>query len=170
MASQRGQRSNAPFTPEQETLIILELGALRNCLAVRRTFKLHYGLSQGKGSPKRYWRVKDYRKCLCWVFGLRWHDVEKCVRHIRDRAREPALPKSAANLKEGSTDWEWTGVEISETFYEMSKPNNEKYIILFPYFCSFVGLRFNIKKTFQQKNSVYQNSVANVWRNYWPKL
>ena len=35
---------------------------------------------------------------------LYYADVEKCVRHIRDRAREPALPKSAANLKEGSTD------------------------------------------------------------------
>ena len=40
-------------------------------------------------------------------------------------------------------------------FYEMSKPYNEKYIIVFKYFCSFIGLRFNLKKTFQQKDSVY---------------
>ena len=39
-------------------------------------------------------------------------------------------------------------------FYEMSKPNNEKYIIVLKYFCSFIGLRFNLKKSFQQKDSV----------------
>ena len=44
-------------------------------------------------------------------------------------------------------------MEISEIVYEMSKPNNEKYIILFKYFCSLIGLRFNLKKTFQQKDS-----------------
>ena len=31
-------------------------------------------------------------------------------------APEPALPKSAVNLKEGSTDWEWTEMEISKMF------------------------------------------------------
>ena len=46
-------------------------------------------------------------------------------------------------------------MEISELFYQMSKPNNEKYIIVFRYLCSFIGLRFNLKKTFQQKDSVY---------------
>ena len=46
-------------------------------------------------------------------------------------------------------------MEISEMFYEMSKPNNEKYIIVIKYFCSFIGLRFNLKKTFQQKDSVW---------------
>ena len=45
-------------------------------------------------------------------------------------------------------------MEISEIFYEMSKLNNEKYIIEIKYFCSFIGLRFNLKKTFQQKDSV----------------
>ena len=45
-------------------------------------------------------------------------------------------------------------MEISEMFYEMSKPYNEKYLITFKYFCSFIGLRFNLKKTFQQKDSV----------------
>ena len=45
-------------------------------------------------------------------------------------------------------------MEKSEMFYQMSKPNNEKYIIVIKYFCSFIGLRFNLKKTFQQKDSV----------------
>ena len=45
MPPQRGQRSNAPFTQEQETWIIMEFGALHNCLAVRRTLK---GLSLEK--------------------------------------------------------------------------------------------------------------------------
>ena len=38
----------------------------------------------------------------------------------------------------------------------MSKPNNEKYIIVLKYFCSFIGLRFNLKKAFQQIDSVYE--------------
>ena len=36
------------FLLHQEIWIILEFGALRNCLAVRRTFRLHYGLSLRK--------------------------------------------------------------------------------------------------------------------------
>ena len=59
-------------------------------------------------------------------------------------AKEPVLPKSAANFKEGTIDWERTGMEISEMFHEMSKPYREKYIIVFKYFCSFIGLRFNL--------------------------
>ena len=49
------------------------------------------------------------------------------------------------------------GMEINERFYEMSKPNNEKYIFVFKSFCSFKGLEFNLKKTVQQKDSVYLN-------------
>ena len=67
---------------------------------------------------------------------------------------ELALPKSATYLKEGSTDWEWTGMKIIEMFYEMSKSYNEKFIIVIKYFFSFIGLRFNLKKTMQQKDSV----------------
>ena len=52
MPLQRGQRSNSPFTSEQETWIILEFGALRNCLAVRRKLRLHYVLSPRKVWPK----------------------------------------------------------------------------------------------------------------------
>ena len=48
MSALRGQRSNAPFTEEQETWIILEYGALRNYLQVRRKFRLHYKLSPAK--------------------------------------------------------------------------------------------------------------------------
>ena len=61
------------------------------------------------------------------------------------------LPKSAANLAEGSTDWKWTGMEKSEMFYEMSKPNNEKYITVFKYFYSFNGQGSILKKKIQQK-------------------
>ena len=54
---------------------------------------------------------------------------------------KPALSKSAANLK-GSTDRKRTGMEISKIFHEMSKPNYEKYITVFKYFCNFFfGLR-----------------------------
>ena len=42
-------------------------------------------------------------------------------------------------------------------FNELSKPQKEKYIIIFKYFCSFFGLRFNLKKTFQQKDSVHNH-------------
>ena len=66
---------------------------------------------------------------------------------------KPALSKSAANLK-GSTDRKRTGMEISKIFHEMSKPNYEKYITVFKYFFSFIGLRFYLNKTFQQKDSV----------------
>ena len=55
-------------------------------------------------------------------------------------------------------------MEISEMFYEMSKPNNEKYIIVFRYFCSFIGLRFNLKKMFQQKDGVDRYNVFLVWK------
>ena len=48
MPPKTGQRYDSPFTPEQETWIILEFGALRNCLTVRRRFRLHYGLSPRK--------------------------------------------------------------------------------------------------------------------------
>ena len=40
MSPQSGQRSNAPFTPEQETWIILEFGALRNCLAEKKNVQI----------------------------------------------------------------------------------------------------------------------------------
>ena len=85
-------------------------------------------------------------------------------------APEPALPKSAANLKEGSTNWEWTGMEISEVFPEMYKPNNEKCIIVFKYFCSFIGLRFNLKKTFQQKDSVGGTHSLNFNKIVWQQI
>ena len=61
MPPQRGQRSNSPFTSEQETWIILEFGALRNCLAVRGKFRLHYGLSAKKvPSVKAFDRLVDW--------------------------------------------------------------------------------------------------------------
>ena len=60
MLSHRGQRSNSPFTSEPETWIILEFGSLRNCLAVRRKFRLHYGLSPRKvPSVKAFERLVD---------------------------------------------------------------------------------------------------------------
>ena len=90
---------------------------------------------------------------LLSLLSLDYADIEKFVRHIRDHASEPALPKSAANLKEGSTDWQWTGMEISIMSYEVSKPSNEKYITVFKYFFSFIGLRFYLNKTFK-KDSV----------------
>ena len=52
-------------------------------------------------------------------------------------------------------------------FYEMSKPNNEKYIIVFKYFCSFIGLRFNLKKTFRQKDSVDGYIERYIDLNMW---
>ena len=45
----------------------------------------------------------------------------------------------------------------------MSKPNNEKYIIVFKYFCSFIKLKFNSKKTFQQKESVHNITTNTIF-------
>ena len=103
MPPQRGQRSK-----EQETWIILEFGALRHCLAVRRTLRLHYGLSPSKvelrrAPPRDIGELKTIVNAF--AESLYYADVEKCVRHIRDRAREPALPKFAANLKENELGW-----------------------------------------------------------------
>ena len=124
-------------------------------------------------TPSSAWRI--LRRRLGW-YPYKPRSVVPLSNHHKDTrvvfctfvsgtfviAPEPALPKSAANLKEGSTDWEWTGMEISEMFYEMSKPNNEKYIIVFKYFCSFIGLRFNLKKSFQQKDSVYYKKHCTI--------
>lgn len=44
----RAQRQNAPFTKEQETWIILEYGASRNCLAVRRKFRHQFKVNPRK--------------------------------------------------------------------------------------------------------------------------
>ena len=60
MPPQRRQKSNSPLTLEQETWIRLEFGASRNCLTVRRKFRLYYGLSLRKvPSVKAFERLVD---------------------------------------------------------------------------------------------------------------
>ena len=111
MTPQRGQRSNAPFTPEQETWIILEFGALRNCLAVRRTFRLHYGLSPRKvpsvkafeGLVERFITTDGELRGMKQSGGAKTIIDEDLVKKVKDLV-DSALPKSAANLAEGSTD------------------------------------------------------------------
>ena len=84
---------------------------------------------------------------------LDYADVEKCVRHIRDRARRACITQIGGQFEGGPNrlriNW-----DADEMLHEMSKPNCSKYIIVPKYVCSFIGLRFNLKKTFQQKDSV----------------
>ena len=55
----RGQRRNSPFTKQQEAWVILQYGALSNCLAVRRKFRVHYKLS-----PFMVPRINAFRRLV----------------------------------------------------------------------------------------------------------
>jgi transposase len=48
VSPRRAVRINSPFTKDQSTWIIFQYGALRNCLAVRRKFRLHFMISPSK--------------------------------------------------------------------------------------------------------------------------
>ena len=48
----RAHRSNSPFCDEEETWIILDYGALRNALAVRRKFRPPTSRMRGTGHLK----------------------------------------------------------------------------------------------------------------------
>ena len=58
----RGQRRNSPFTKQQEAWVILQYGALSNCLAVRRKFRVHYKLS-----PFMVPRINAFRRLVSRV-------------------------------------------------------------------------------------------------------
>ena len=91
------------FTPEQETWIILEFGALRHCLAVRRTLRLHYGLSPSKVELRRA-PPRDIGELKTTVNAFAESLDYANVSGTFVIAPKSALPKSAANWKESSTD------------------------------------------------------------------
>ena len=61
---------------------------------------------------------------------LDYADVEKCVRHIRDRAIA-CITETGGQFERGFYRLRVNWMEINERFYEMSKPNNEKHIFVF---------------------------------------
>ena len=52
----------------------------------------------------------------------------------------------------------------------MSKPNNEKYIIVFNKFCSLMGQKFNWKISVQRKDTVYTSLFSNFYADKDKKL
>ena len=55
----RAHRSNSPFTTEEETWIILEFGALKNILLVRRAFRIKF-----KKNPKEVPLIMAFRRLV----------------------------------------------------------------------------------------------------------
>ena len=85
MPPKTGQRYDSPFTPEQETWIILEFSALRNCLTLDYWF-WNMAMAELRRAPPR--NIGELKTTVnAFAESLDYADVEKCVRHIRDRAR-----------------------------------------------------------------------------------
>lgn len=82
----RGKRMNSPFTDEQETWIVLEFGAVRNCLAVRRRFRTKFHVA-----PRKIPSVVAFQR----IIG-RFHST---LGHVR-----PAVPKGRPPISEETVD------------------------------------------------------------------
>lgn len=82
VSPRRGQRKNSPFTKEQETWIVLEFGAIRNCLTVKRKFR-----SKFKVDPRNVPSIVAFERLVERFFST--------PGHVR-----PALPTGRSPLSE----------------------------------------------------------------------
>ena len=81
----RRQRSDAPFTEEQETWLILEYGAVKNITVLRRHFQQHFKITSRKSKPSTLAELKTTVESF--AESLDQEEVVKSARHLRQRAR-----------------------------------------------------------------------------------
>ena len=74
MALLRKRRSDAPFSEEQETWIILEYGSLRNILQVRRKFRIHFKLF-----PQNVPNVNAFERLVQRNGSFNHYDTDFCI-------------------------------------------------------------------------------------------